>query len=608
MSLFYRYELKQMGDSYEIILYVDKNSTEFAAEYGIKTRQKHEKLKASINQFIKEKFPAIKISTAKVMLGTMLFASISLTANEKVEASDTGYINMSYLYFGDTGQFIDQVNQTKGTLNEVSPSYFNLNEDGSLYLTPKLDQEFIDEMHERGMKVTPFLSNHWNKQAGRNALDNREVLSDRIVEVIEEYDLDGINVDIENVTEKDRENYTDFIRLLREKLPTLKSVSVAVAANPNGWTEGWHGSYDYEQLGEYADYLMIMAYDESYPGGPEGPIASESWVEKGINYALNEGVPSEKIVLGLPFYGRYWIEGEASGGSGLSQQRIQEMINMYDGTVIYDEEKESAKAIVTINENDPKLVISGKELKAGTYNIWFENKRSLEAKVNLVNKYHLKGTGSWALGQEDPEIWSEYSSWLDQSVIQTPSYQLQTDYVSNWAKEHISFVKEQGWMVGQSEKVFKPNDPLTRRQVAIILTRLLQLESVEPIPNDGYFADTPDDDQEASAAIALVNQHGYMVGKENDLFDPNSPITREQMAVVFHRILEEKSNSEIQGENNNPYIDLSNERWSFEAINALNKLEIMSGYPDTGEFKPTNPITRAQMAKMIHLSSDQLLQ
>jgi len=124
--------------------------------------------------------------------------------------------------------------------------------------------------------------------------------------------LDGVDVNIENVTHEQRDAYTDLLRLLREKLPENKLVVTAVAANPNGWTIGWHGSYDYKALSNYCDYLMIMAYDESYRGSPEGPVSSKSFFDRSIEYALNQGVSKDKIVVGIPFFGRYWKQGEAT--------------------------------------------------------------------------------------------------------------------------------------------------------------------------------------------------------------------------------------------------------------------------------------------------------
>ena len=98
-------------------------------------------------------------------------------------------------------------------------------------------------------------------------------MSDEIAAAIEKYNLDGVNVDIENLTEQDRGKVCSFIRQLRWKIPPEKTVAVSVAANP-GLTSGWYGSYDYEELAKYSDYLMVMAYDEHYAGGRQGMIAS----------------------------------------------------------------------------------------------------------------------------------------------------------------------------------------------------------------------------------------------------------------------------------------------------------------------------------------------
>ena len=131
-----------------------------------------------------------------------------------------------------------------------------------------------------------MLSNHWNRASGEAALANPEKLAQSIADAIIANNLDGVNVDIENVTHTHRSAYTELVRLLRQKLPAEKEVSVAVAANPNGWTTGWHGSYDYAELAKYADYLMVMAYDESWEGSSAGPVASYSFVKRSIEYAL----------------------------------------------------------------------------------------------------------------------------------------------------------------------------------------------------------------------------------------------------------------------------------------------------------------------------------
>ncbi len=85
------------------------------------------------------------------------------------------------------------------------------------------------------------------------------MLAEQIASAVSTYKLDGVNVDIENLTYDDRANYVDFVHLLREALPD-KEVSVAVAANPNGTTRDWQGSYDYAGLAKYSTGTYTIWY------------------------------------------------------------------------------------------------------------------------------------------------------------------------------------------------------------------------------------------------------------------------------------------------------------------------------------------------------------
>ncbi|MGG0719707.1 peptidoglycan-binding protein [Robertmurraya massiliosenegalensis] len=416
---FSRYELIEENGDMKVVLYVEQKGqdsylTEFGSELGVFEKNRAKKLRDSAFSFVKKQMPKIKAATIIIVAGATILASFPL---DRAKAHEVDF-NMSYLYFGNTQSYISQVDKTEGNLSLVSPSYFDINADGSLKVTSQFDPNFVTEMHKRGIKVVPFLSNHWDRTVGRVALANREVLSTQIADFIIKNNLDGVQVDIENVTDVDRENFTELVKLLREKLPEGKEVSVAVAANPNGWTKGWHGSYDYKELAKYSNYLMVMAYDESYSGSPEGPVASYGWVERSIQYALNQGVSAEKVVLGIPFYGRYWKEGEAIGGTGISNRRVDDLLEKYGGTVTFDDKSKSPKATITIKPGDPTTTIAGQTLIAGTYHIWYEDHESIKAKLELVHKYNIKGTGSWSLGQENTSIWQSYKSWLSHDQVE----------------------------------------------------------------------------------------------------------------------------------------------------------------------------------------------
>ena len=133
------------------------------------------------------------------------------------------------------------VSSTQGALNQVSPAWLELNPDGSLRLTGT-SRSFVEEMHRQDMAVLPFLSNHWHRALGQAALDNREALTDQLAQLVRDYDLDGISLDLENMTKEHADEYTDTVRLLRQKLPKGKQIAVAVAANPRNFITGWHAS------------------------------------------------------------------------------------------------------------------------------------------------------------------------------------------------------------------------------------------------------------------------------------------------------------------------------------------------------------------------------
>ena len=504
--------------------------------------------------------------------------------------------NMTYIYGGTTQTQINNVKNTNGVINEVSPSYFDLNYDGSLMITQALDTNFILSMHQMGIKVVPFLSNHWDKQKGRNALNNRENLTNEIVDAIKKYNLDGINVDIENVTEVDSDSYTDLVRLLREKLPSDKSVSVAVCANPKGWTTGWHGSYDYQNLAKYCNYIMIMTYDEHYEGGTSGSVASYKFMEDSIKYALKY-VESDKIVLGLPFFGRYWNEYDV-GGRGVSLKLIDQILKDYNSVGIYDEETKSMKATINVSEyqaQNDKYIFT-----AGTYTFWYENAQTLKEKINLVEKYNLKGTGSWALGQETSDIWKEDIFEKEEYIKEDTELEI-NKYVfddiksDSWSYEYINFVNQNNLMIGNNNK-FRPNDNLTRAEAVTIINRLVQVKKIKYnyINEDISFSDIYN--HWAYEDIYNCYKMGLIKGYKDGTFRPNEKITREEIVTILDRLNIYNQNNDYETVD---FKDINSNMWSYYAVVKFVKNRLIKGYEDN-TFRPKNNITREEIASILY--------
>ena len=347
----------------------------------------------------------------KILLGSILVISIFTNS-----AFAEDRVSLGFMY-GWSGN-IDLIDRTNGGINQVSPTCLDLTNAGDLYVTSNLTHDFVTKMHERGVKVTPFLSNHWARRKGVNAIRNYEALSDQIVAVIEEYDLDGVNVDIENLLPENKDELSNFVIFLNSKMPEEKILSVSVAANPTGKDTGWQGSYDYAVLGENSDYIFLMAYDEHSQGGPMGPVASYDFVENSIIYAL-EYVEKDKLVLGIPLFGRYWRydeeTGEYSGGKAIVMGAVQNLFDKIGGIMEYDENLHETRYEFHVDNGIIPVSINAETLEDGDYVVWYSSNDDIKRKLALINQYDLLGSGVWALGQEKAEVWDYYKYELNKT-------------------------------------------------------------------------------------------------------------------------------------------------------------------------------------------------
>lgn len=518
---------------------------------------------------------AVKIVAAGGIVLSIPFSSLAIRTQKDNYA-------MSYIYFGTAAQQIQNALAAADVLDVISPSYFDLNADGSLKLNA-VSTQFIGTMKANGIKVVPFLSNHWDRASGVAALKNAEALSTQIADAVSRYDLDGVNVDIENVTASERQLYVDFVRLLRQKIPADKEVSVAVAANPSGWTTGWHGSYDYAALARHADHLFIMAYDEHYSGGPAGPVAGYPFVQKSIEYAL-QYVPKEKIVLGLPFFGRVWNTSAGILGEGISLERIRQWQAEFGGSVSYDRTQRSP--VLRMNITRP-LTLNGKTLPAGEYEIWYENADSLKDKLALVQRYGLKGAGNWSAGQETGDVWDYYELWLNGTYF--------SDISDHFAKDEIVRLSAEGVIKGVSDTLFGPEQSMTRAQASALAVRVLDLPLDSSAPP---FTDTAS--HWARQEIAAAAKAGLFIGYPDGSFKPDAPVTRAEMTVVLARMLEQAYSGRAL-----PFSDVGADHWAYHEIAALSDLGIINGYTD-GTFKPWRNITRGEGAAILGRAWDEL--
>lgn len=233
-----------------------------------------------------------------------------------------------------------------------------------------------------------------------NDEEQRAKLINAIVSLAERYQVDGINLDFENMKEEDKDIFSQFVIELAPRLrDTGKILSIDVTA-PDG-APTWSLCYDRDVLAHVADYLIFMAYDQNGNSSPkEGTTAGYNWVENNINKFLGqEAVDHDKLILGIPFYTRLWTErnGDITSKVVYTKDVDRKLPNGIEKK--WDD---------TLKQNYVEYTQGG-----ATYKMWVEDERSILEKVDLANKYELGGVAFWSKDREPEEIWNKINEKLN---------------------------------------------------------------------------------------------------------------------------------------------------------------------------------------------------
>jgi spore germination protein YaaH len=500
------------------------------------------------------------------------------------------YESLTYLYGGTSPIYNNNIARTRGNLSTVVADYFHIDADGNAALSKLPDRQFIQAQQREGRNVIAFVSNHWDREIGRKAMAKRVSVASTLAYWVEHYGLDGLDVDIENLTHLDRDNFTDFVRILSNLLPRHKRLSIAVAANPHRWTTGWHGMYDYYTLGRLSDAVMLMTYDQSYEGSQPGPVASYAFTEASVKEALRH-IPSSKLIMGIPFYGRYWAtlnNGIRITGRAFTVSDINTITKHYASHTWYDSVNHCARASVTVRSTDPPMDLwGGRRLEPGRYDIWYENDRSYATRMNLCRQYDLLGVGSWALGQEPERIWRGYRLWLGGIPF--------TDLAGHWAEKEMAELYELGLLEGVGSALSAPDRQVTRAEVCVFLCRLLNIKPLTP-PSS---APAEVRNHWAAAHLWSAIQHGLMAGDSggaSPLYRPGAPVTRAELSQFALNALHVPNTIDYS---QRFYPDVTPPAWYNNAVVTMRVFGIMTGFPDD-TFRPQRGATRAETAAVIY--------
>lgn len=306
------------------------------------------------------------------------------------------------LYVPNSKSALVSLREHVNAMDIIAPQIYAATPSGKLLGKPS--SEMLKLARDAGARVMPLVVNQNFSQSGMHTfLENSEAQNSLIAALITEAKTQGYigyQYDFEHMISGDRDLYSQFVA---RSVPYFHgaglqiSVALAPQHSPNpaeygvlSW-ENWTGAFDYTALGAAADFVSIMAYDDSKS---VGPVASVPWVEQVIAYTLAR-IPANKVSLGIPFYA--WIWNNKTG------ERID--IRGYPAIAqLLDSKKQVIK-----KQWSPELgVMNVVYTKGGqNYTAWYENQKSFQQKLALISNNKLFGFSAWALGLEDPKIWDD---------------------------------------------------------------------------------------------------------------------------------------------------------------------------------------------------------
>lgn len=278
-------------------------------------------------------------------------------------------------------------------IGTLMPMWYHLGSNGKLTFDDKQAAR-VNEIIARenpDMKVMPIVNNYdkatesWNAPQMSKLIavpSKRRAIAKHIVDTFSAAGYDGINVDFESFTEKDRKNLVNF---MADLYPLAKAKGLEVSMDVIVLSR----TYDHAALAEHVDYLIPMMYDEHWKTSGPGPISSIPWFEKTLKRFAQQ-VPPEKIVVGMGVYSYDW---------GKPGQRAKSLT--WDAAVDI-----AARTNRPIKLTEPRMN-SAFRYKDGalTRDVWMLDAMSAFNQLSVAQKQKVRGYAIWRLGAEDPALW-----------------------------------------------------------------------------------------------------------------------------------------------------------------------------------------------------------
>ena len=290
---------------------------------------------------------------------------------------------------------IDNNMSTISGVNVIAPTWYSVT-DESGNMSSYASADFVSKMHQRGIDVWALVSDFdtnvdfaqlYSSKAARTNMVNK------LVGEAKSYGFDGINLDYENIKSAYAKDYLQFVR----ELSVACERNGIVLSTDNYKPEAYNRCYNLKEQSKFVDYVIVMAYDEHYAGTDAGSVASLPFVKEAVEDTV-QLVGKEHVIAGIPFYTRIWTTTDGNTTSrAVGMQAAVDQLNSDGQVALWNDDCGQYVASYTVGN--------------ATRQIWFEEEKSIEAKMQVIQENNVAGVAGWKLGLEKSSVWSVISKY-----------------------------------------------------------------------------------------------------------------------------------------------------------------------------------------------------
>lgn len=290
-------------------------------------------------------------------------------------------------------------------VNVICPTWFKL-KDNNGNISSLASADYVEYCHSHDVKVWGLVKNF---DLDSDEIDINYILThtsvrqrlvNQLIAQALQYNLDGINVDFETLSYSEiGDAYIQFLRELSIKCEN-NDIVLSTSVPPSNQ---FNNAYRYEEQADFVDYIALMAYDQHYgQQSGEGSVAALDWVEDGVQTLLQKDIPSDQLVLGIPFYTRLWTLTPTTEEDDIDAPYLisRENKGLTSGKTWMEENVEEPVWL-----DDCKQWYGEKQRNGVIYKMWLEDENSLAERLKLLDKYELAGAAFWRSGLENKEAW-----------------------------------------------------------------------------------------------------------------------------------------------------------------------------------------------------------